>query len=106
MTDEERQIRKQLQVLLNDTDNVIKMLQEVPIRRKETVNVEYVDPSTGEMTNGPVRIDILNMKERQDAIKALKDTFNFQDYLRDRLESKKTSVEKKVYVPLFDSPAE
>ena len=103
-TKEERQFKVQMENILHDIDNQIEKLNRISTVRKETVVIDYKrDDGTTEKRE--VFLEMINFEERNRAIKALKEAFELQEYIKDKIKNHEIDIKTvKGYVPLFDDP--
>ena len=103
-TKEERQFKKQMDQIIDDIDKQIEKLGRIPTVRKETVMID-VKNDDGTIEVREVKIEMINNDERNRAIKALKEAFELQDYIKDKIKNYEIGIStKKGYTPLFDDP--
>lgn len=95
-TREDRQYDK----LMDDIDNYIDELNNVPIRKKVKTKVDYEDENGEKQVRDGV-VEVFNIDERSSAQKAIKELYNLADYLKDRI-SKQGEVKKRTYIRIFD----
>ena len=101
-TKEERQFKIQMDNILRDIDNQIEKLNRISTVRKETVMIDY-KKDDGTVEKREVYLEMINFDERNRAIKALKEAFDLQEYIKDKIKNHEIDVKTtKGYTPLFD----
>ena len=101
-TKEERQFKIQMDNILRDIDNQIEKLNRISTVRKETVMIDY-KKDDGTVEKREVYLEMINFDERNRAIKALKEAFDLQEYIKDKIKNHEIDVKTtKGYMPLFD----
>lgn len=101
-TKEERQFKIQMDNILKDIDNQIEKLNRISTVRKETVMIDY-KKDDGTVEKREVYLEMINFDERNRAIKALKEAFDLQEYIKDKIKNHEIDVKTtKGYMPLFD----
>ena len=94
---------KQLTMILDDIDNYIEDLSNVPSKRKIKTKFEVEHPDSGDKTIKEVIIDVMNTDEKLSVQKAIQEAYKLVDYIEDR-RKKKGVVKQRRYLRIFDNP--
>lgn len=99
MTREDKQLTK----ILDDIDDYISDLSNVPSKRRIKTKFEVEHPESGEKTIKEVVIDVMNTDEKLSVQKAIQEAYKLVDYIEDR-RKKKGVIKQRRYIRLFDNP--
>lgn len=99
MTREDKQLTK----ILDDIDDYIQDLSNVPSKRRIKTKFEVEHPESGDKTIKEVVIDVMNTDEKLSVQKAIQEAYKLVDYIEDR-RKKKGVVKQRRYLRIFDNP--